>query len=151
MKGVAFGVKEYAMGDGNRLKASIWDTAGQEKYKSITRSYYRKAQGAVIIYDVHERESFRHVRDWMDALEDYASSDIHILMVGNKCDLQLGSQAEYVSQGEADLFASENGITHIRTSAKADINVADAFESVIGSIYQDILDKLSPQVKFHYR
>ena len=75
------------MKDGSTVKAQLWDTAGQEKYRAITVAHYRKALGCLIVYDVTNRKSFTNVKFWLQSLMDSAEKDISIMLVGNKVDL----------------------------------------------------------------
>lgn len=75
------------MKDGATVKAQIWDTAGQEKYRAITVAHYRKALGALIVYDITRRQTFENVKFWIDSLLAQSESNICIMLVGNKLDL----------------------------------------------------------------
>ena len=66
--GVEFATKNVIMKDGATVKAQIWDTAGQEKYRAITVAHYRKALGALIVYDITRRQTFENVKFWLDSL-----------------------------------------------------------------------------------
>ena len=85
--GVEFATKNVTMKDGSTVKAQLWDTAGQEKYRAITVAHYRKALGCLIVYDVTNRKSFTNVKFWLQSLMDSAEKDISIMLVGNKVDL----------------------------------------------------------------
>jgi small GTP-binding protein len=69
------------------MKLSLWDTAGQETYKSVTRSYFRGASGALLVFDLTRRSTFQHVTDWLNDLRQIAEPDIVVVLVGNKADL----------------------------------------------------------------
>ncbi|EGS23199.1 uncharacterized protein CTHT_0008620 [Thermochaetoides thermophila DSM 1495] len=69
------------------MKLSLWDTAGQETYKSVTRSYFRGASGALLVFDLTRRSTFEHVTDWLNDLRQIAEPDIVVVLVGNKADL----------------------------------------------------------------
>ena len=73
--------------DGERIKCQLWDTAGQERFRTLTTSYYREAQGVVIVYDVGSRRSFDNVSSWLDDVCKFAAKHVCILLVGNKVDL----------------------------------------------------------------
>ena len=75
------------MKDGATVKAQIWDTAGQEKYRAITVAHYRKALGALIVYDITRRQTFENVKFWLDSLLAQSESSISLMLVGNKLDL----------------------------------------------------------------
>lgn len=85
--GVEFATKNVIMKDGATVKAQLWDTAGQEKYRAITVAHYRKALGCLIVYDITKRSSFNNVKYWLQSLLDSAEQDICIMLVGNKLDL----------------------------------------------------------------
>ena len=81
------------------MKLSLWDTAGQETYKSVTRSYFRGASGALLVFDLSRRQTFQHVTDWLNDLRQIAEPDIVVVLVGNKADLALGRGGEEEEDG----------------------------------------------------
>ena len=85
--GVEFATKNVIMKDGATVKAQLWDTAGQEKYRAITVAHYRKALGCLIVYDITHRKTFSNVKFWLDSLLAQAEQDICIMLVGNKLDV----------------------------------------------------------------
>lgn len=103
--GVEFGSRIVNVG-GKSVKLQIWDTAGQERFRSVTRSYYRGAAGALLVYDTTSRDSYNALSNWLNDARTLASSNIVILLVGNKKDLE---EAREVTFLEASNFASENG------------------------------------------
>ncbi|KAJ3426707.1 ras and ef-hand domain-containing protein [Anaeramoeba flamelloides] len=105
------------------LELQIWDTAGQEKYHSLTPMYYRGAKGAIIVYDITNYESFERARNWVQEIKSTGNTTTTILLVGNKIDL--GSRV--VKQEEAEKFASNEKIYFIETSAKTSNGVQEAF------------------------
>lgn len=70
------------------LKHQIWDTAGQETFRAVTRSYYRGAEGCLLVFDVSDRRSFTDLHIWLDDLKQWAEEDVVIMVVGNKSELQ---------------------------------------------------------------
>ncbi|KAH8827171.1 ras-domain-containing protein [Flagelloscypha sp. PMI_526] len=116
---------------GKKVKLSIWDTAGQERFRTITSSYYRGAQGIILVYDVSNRESFDALPRWFSELETYVSPSVVKVIVGNKLDKEFSRQ---VPQEEASAFASRMNSLFIEASAKSDINVKQAFETVVEKI-----------------
>lgn len=84
----------------------MWDTAGQERFRSVTRSYYRGAAGALLVYDSTSRDSFNALSNWLNDARTLANSNIVILLVGNKKDLEEARQIEFL---EASTFAQDNG------------------------------------------
>lgn len=90
------------MKDGATVKAQLWDTAGQEKYRAITVAHYRKALGALVVYDVTRRQTFENVKFWLESLMSQAEQNLCIMLVGNKLDLaQENSGKRQVSSEEA--------------------------------------------------
>lgn len=72
----------------NLLKIQIWDTAGQESFKSITRSYYKGSIAALLVYDITRRDSFDNIVKWLDEVKAHSHGKIEVALVGNKTDLQ---------------------------------------------------------------
>ncbi|PKI71464.1 hypothetical protein CRG98_008137 [Punica granatum] len=84
--GVEFGARMITI-DSKPIKLQIWDTAGQESFRSITRSYYRGAAGALLVYDITRRETFNHLASWLEDARQHANANMTIMLIGNKCDL----------------------------------------------------------------
>eukprot|EP00768_Dysnectes_brevis_P003285 gnl/Dysnectes_brevis/2360_a2786_2766.p1 GENE.gnl/Dysnectes_brevis/2360_a2786_2766~~gnl/Dysnectes_brevis/2360_a2786_2766.p1 ORF type:complete len:207 (-),score=20.22 gnl/Dysnectes_brevis/2360_a2786_2766:56-676(-) len=120
--GVEFGNRTIVVDD-QIVKLQIWDTAGQEQFRSITRSYYRGAAGALLVYDITRRESFENVAGWLKDARQHAP-DIVCMLVGNKADL---GHRRRVSREEGEQFAAANGLLFAETSAKESMGVDDAF------------------------
>ena len=85
--GVEFGARMITI-DNKQIKLQIWDTAGQESFRSITRSYYRGAAGALLVYDITRRETFNHLTSWLDDARQHSNSNMTIMLIGNKSDLE---------------------------------------------------------------
>jgi len=129
--GVEFGSRTILIA-GNQIKLQIWDTAGQEKFRSITRSYYRGAAGCLLVYDITRRETFEHLPTWLDDCRKYSNQHITIMLIGNKCDSENKRQ---VSKEEGEEFARKNNLTFLETSAKTSENVEQAFLDSANKIY----------------
>lgn len=148
-----------------KMKLSLWDTAGQETYKSITRSYFRGASGALLVFDLTRRETFDSVTQWLNDLRQIAEPDIVVVLVGNKSDLASSDNEEppaatngtatisttehtglaakkkprAISKSEAEAYcASHNIIRYVETSAKSGEGVESAFLEVAQRIYENI-------------
>ncbi|CEI65342.1 hypothetical protein FVEN_g6233 [Fusarium venenatum] len=122
------------------MKLSLWDTAGQETYKSVTRSYFRGASGALLVFDLSRKQTFQHVTDWLNDLRQIAEPDIVVILVGNKADLtQQEDNKREVTREEAEEWAKRNGVMeYVETSAKSGENVEKAFMRVAERIYNNI-------------
>uniref|UniRef100_V9L6K7 Ras-related protein Rab-43 n=1 Tax=Callorhinchus milii TaxID=7868 RepID=V9L6K7_CALMI len=112
--------------DGVKVKLQIWDTAGQERFRTITQSYYRSANGAIIAYDISKRTSFESVPRWIEDVRKYAGSNIVQLLIGNKSDL---CSLRAVQLPEAQTLAAhyDDMLSVVETSAKDASNVEEAF------------------------
>jgi Ras-related protein Rab-11A len=131
--GVEFATKTVQIEDNKLVKAQIWDTAGQERYRSIASSYYRGAVGALLVYDVTDRNSFNHVPMWLKEVEENAEKDCLIMLVGNKTDLN-DQRTVFVRDGRS--FARKNGLAFIETSALDATGVDTAFQRILQEIYK---------------
>ena len=123
--GVEFYSKIITQNNKN-IKIQIWDTAGQERFKSITKSYYKGAKGAIIVYDITRRATFENVQEWFTDTKTMGDNTHLVLMlVGNKCDLVNERQ---VSTEEGKKEAEMNGMAFMETSALDGTNITEAFE-----------------------
>ena len=121
--GVEFAVKIINIG--NKIyKTQIWDTAGQEKFRSITRNYYKNSVCALIVYDIICRQSFEDVKTWIEDCKKQCSNEIYMILIGNKLDLE---EQRVITKEEGEELAEELGIKFYETSAKDGTNVEDVF------------------------
>lgn len=132
--GVEFGARMINI-ENKPIKLQIWDTAGQESFRSITRSYYRGAAGALLVYDITRRETFNHLARWLEEARQNSHQNMVIMLIGNKSDLEHRRQ---VSKEEGESFAQENGLVFLETSAKTAANVESAFVKTAEKIYENI-------------
>ena len=107
-----------------KIKILQWDTAGQERFRAITTSYYKGAQGFIIVYDITERESFEHVKNWMEQINKFAKNNVLRILIGNKCDLNNNRKVTF---DEGKSLADDYNIPFYETSAKDAINVDELF------------------------
>ena len=128
-----------------KMKLSLWDTAGQETYKSITRSYFRGASGALLVFDITRRATFMSVTSWLHDLRQIAEEGIVVILVGNKTDLAStstdaqGGNKRAVTKEEAEEWCKMNDVMqYVETSAKSGEGVERAFLEVAERIYQNI-------------
>ncbi|KAL2483821.1 ras-related protein RABB1c [Forsythia ovata] len=134
--GVEFGARMITV-DNNPIKLQIWDTAGQESFRSITRSYYRGAAGALLVYDITRRETFSHLASWLEDARQHAIPNMTIMLIGNKCDLE---NRRVISTEEGEQFAKEHGLIFVEASAKTAQNVEEAFIKTAATIYKRLQD-----------
>lgn len=118
--------------EGKIIRAEIWDTAGQERYRSMSPSFYRGSVGALVVYDISNKESFDNIPKWIKEIKTHAEGVIATLIIGNKCD----RTDRVVFTEQANEFASKNKYGLIETSAMNDVNVEKAFEILLQSIVQ---------------
>eukprot|EP00826_Nyctotherus_ovalis_P028394 TRINITY_DN2243_c0_g1_i5.p1 TRINITY_DN2243_c0_g1~~TRINITY_DN2243_c0_g1_i5.p1 ORF type:complete len:168 (+),score=31.49 TRINITY_DN2243_c0_g1_i5:72-575(+) len=85
--GVEYGTKVVTL-NGLEIKLQIWDTAGSETFKSITRTYYKGVAGAFIVFDITRRDTFKHALTWLDEVREHGNAHMIVTLVGNKCDLE---------------------------------------------------------------
>ena len=121
--GVDFKIRKMEL-DGKSVKLQIWDTAGQDRFRTIIKSYYRGSNGIIVVYDITDRDTFEQVQYWMGEIDAHASPDVCRILVGNKSDL---SDSRVVTQEEGAALARQYGIPFIETSAKDSSHVEDMF------------------------
>ena len=136
--GVEFLSKSYKINN-QVFKIEIWDTAGQERYKSITAAYYKGAKGALIVYDITQKESFENINKWMSEVRDKSAKDLKIMIVGNKTDLENERQ---VSTDDALERAKELESPVMEASALDGNNVKAAFYDLLKEMYKEIKKKI---------
>ena len=130
--GVEFGSKLFIHQD-HKIKAQIWDTAGQEKYKAITGAYYKGSKGALVIYDITRKETFANLEKWVNDLKTAGDPKITIIIIGNKCDL---ADKRQISKEEGEEKAKSFGCAFLETSAFNGENIDKAFDIMVKEIYQ---------------
>jgi len=121
--------------NGKIIKIQVWDTAGHEAFQSITRSYYKGAVGALLVYDITRRDTFNHIVKWLNEIKENGSKDITIVLIGNKNDLENERQISY---DEGESFAEKNGLLFFETSAKTSSKIAEAFNTSALKILNNI-------------
>ena len=132
--GVEFGSNNLVINN-NIYRIQIWDTAGQENFRSITRSYYKNSACALIVYDITRRLSFESLSDWIEDCKNSSPKTVVMVLVGNKCDL---AQNREVNEEEGREFAEKHGMLFFETSAKTGQNVEEVFKQSATSIAKKI-------------
>ncbi|KAJ5068939.1 ras-related protein rab-2a [Anaeramoeba ignava] len=132
--GVEIGARTITI-DGHLIKIQVWDTVGQESFHSLTRSYYRAAAGALLVYDVTRRDTFDSISKWLQNAEQEVAN-LQSILIGNKVDL---SDRIQVQTEEGKKFADQHGLLFKETSAKDNLCIDEAFNEVAERIYQKII------------
>ncbi|RWS13141.1 ras-related protein Rab-18-like protein [Dinothrombium tinctorium] len=118
--------------DNNNVKLAIWDTAGSERFRSLTPNFYRGAHGAILVYDVTKRETFDKLDTWLNELNAYQTRDVVKMLVGNKID----KENRLVSKEEGLRWAQKHKTLFIEASARTREGVKTAFEELVEKIIQ---------------
>ena len=132
--GVEFGAKNINISS-KVFRIQIWDTAGQENFRSITRAYYKNSVCALVVYDISSRDSFNNVTSWIEDCKNQSPKTIFMVLVGNKCDLEDKRQVSYEEGKE---LADKNDLLFFESSAKDGINVDEIFENSAKEIAKNI-------------
>lgn len=132
--GVEFMTKLFDI-DGNQVKLQIWDTAGQEKYRSVGKAYYRNAIGVLLVFSLTDHVSFEKLEEWISDVSQYCHPKAHMILVGNKSDL---TDARTITQDEIRKFAEGRSLQYIESSAKTGSNINECFYQVAKAIYDGI-------------
>jgi|EP00670_Eutreptiella_braarudii_P005267 Ras-related protein Rab-14 len=132
--GVEFGTRVVDI-SGKLIKLQIWDTAGQERFRAVTRSYYRNAAGAILVFDTTRRQTYNNLANWLTDTKNLTNHHTVMMLVGNKVDLE---EQRQVSFEEASKFAEDNGLLYLETSAKTGKNVEQAFLQTARHIFDNI-------------
>lgn len=115
------------------IKLQIWDTSGQERFRSLTQNFFRNANGVLFVYDLSAKKTFENIKEWMTVSQS-AESDFKALIIGNKCDLE---EERKVSQETLKKFCEKKNIKSFETSAKNNINVSETFETLAELILEN--------------
>jgi len=126
--------------DGKYVQIQLWDTAGQELYRAVTKSYYREAMGALLVYDITKYDTFTHIGSWYREIQAMnQTGKIPILVIGNKLDME---SERMVPQAEALQYADTNGLLYIETSARHGNDCQKAFQLLFQEMHK--IQSLNP-------
>ena len=131
--GVDFFIK-YIKISGKIIKLQMWDTAGADRFRSITKSYYRGSNIICLVYDVTNLNSFKNIKNWMKDIEDFKKEKVYIVLVGNKCD----SLDRVITEEEGINLAKEHNIDFLETSAKNDKNIFELLYNRINKLTKTV-------------
>ena len=126
--GMDYRLKNVKTEDGTKVKLQIWDTCGQERYRSISKNYYKGANAIILVFSLIDKKSFESVENWINQIKEEASESILIILVGNKSDL---IEKRVISYEEAEKLAKEFNINYFECSAKTGKNINVAFNDLI--------------------
>ena len=129
---VEFCTKEIELFDGTKIKVQLWDTAGEERFKSLAMTYYRKAFGILLLFDVTKKSSFLACKNYLEEVRINSDKKCVIYLVGNKIDL---ANEREITTEEAEEFAKNEKIKYIETSAVRNLKVTEAFTSLLNDIF----------------
>ena len=114
---------------GKLIRIKIWDTAGQEQYKSITKNFFRNANGVLVVYDVTNKTSFNKVKDWIQSIKENSNVDIKVILIANKIDIE-----RTITSQEGQKLAEHFNYPYFETSAKNNVGINEAITSIVKSI-----------------
>ena len=130
--GLDYRLKSMALKNGKNIKLQIWDTAGQDRFRAITKNYYKGANGIILIYDVTNLQSYENVKNWISQIKEEANPNVLIYLAGNKIDV--GEEERVVKTEEGQKIADELNLPFYETSAKNGVNVNEIFEDILEKI-----------------
>ena len=126
--GLDYKLKNVQLDGGKIVKVQIWDTAGQDRFRSITKNYYKGAHGIILIYDVTSRKTFENVKNWVEQIKEEVSDKVNIILVGNKIDDEKNRK---VSTEEGKQMADSCELEFFETSAKSGVNIDSTFNELV--------------------
>ena len=118
------------------IKVQVWDTAGEERYRSITNAYYRGAEGILIVFDLTNEESFKSIQNWINEVTVFTGKDVIIICLGNKSDLK-----SEISKNTIDEFKKKTNLEIFNVSAKTGEGVEEAFKHIIELLIKKNMEK----------
>ena len=131
--GVDFIEKSIQLKNEKKITLKIYDTAGQERYRTLTKSYYKKADGVILIYSINDRDSFDKINQWIMEIKEQAKEEVIIYLIGNKCD---DESNRTVKKKEGEELSKKNKIAFFESSAKLDINIKNVFLEISEAIIE---------------
>ena len=132
--GLDYKFKNVMLDDGQEVKVQIWDTAGQDRFHSVTKNYYKGAQGIILIYDVTKQDTFDNVEHWIEQIKEEVSEKVCIILVGNKIDLD---DERIITYEDGNKIAQKYKLDFYECSAKTGANIENTFKELIKKIVQN--------------
>jgi len=135
--GVENQTKTVTIGN-QKIRVQLWDLAGQERYRSMAKAYYRGTHGVLLVLDITKKSSFENLIFWLNEVNEYSNTDMTIMLLANKMDI---SNEQTVPSSELQEFAKKNNLFYEEVSAKDGTNIEKAFTVLIEEIYRKIQKK----------
>ena len=129
--GLDYRLKTMTLKSGKNVKLQIWDTAGQDRFKAITKNYYKGANGIILVYDVTNTKTYDNIKTWISQIREEATPNVVVYLCGNKIDMK---DNRSVSTEEGKKLSQEFGLPFHETSAKDGININETFEDLVERI-----------------
>ena len=129
--GLDYRLKSMVLKNGKNIKLQIWDTAGQDRFRAITKNYYKGANGIILIYDVTNPKTYDNVKNWVTQIREEASPNVVVYLCGNKIDMK---EDRKVNEEEGKKMAEEFGFPFNETSAREGIKINETFEDLVERI-----------------
>ena len=130
--GLDYRLKSMTLNNEKNIKLQIWDTAGQDRFRALTKNYYKGANGIILIYDISTTQTFENVKVWINQIKEEANANVIIYLVGNKIDLPKDKRT--VSEEEGQKLADEYKFLFKEASAKEGTNVNEIFQELVEKI-----------------
>ena len=137
--GLDYRLKTMILEDQKIVKIQLWDTAGQDKFRAITRNYYKGASGIILIFDVTNLNSYENIKKWINEIKEEISLNVSIVLIGNKID---NVKERKITKEQGDKLASEIGVKFFETSAKTGEGVNESVFFLVKKIFDN-----DPEVK----
>ena len=141
--GLDYRLKTLILEEQKIVKVQLWDTAGQDKFRAITRNYYKGASGIILIFDVTNVKSYENIKKWINEIKEEISEKVAIVLIGNKID---NVQERKISREQGDKLASEIGVKFFETSAKTGEGINESVFFLVKKIFEN-----DPEVKNKYQ
>ena len=141
--GLDYRLKTLILEEQKIVKVQLWDTAGQDKFRAITRNYYKGASGIILIFDVTNIKSYENIKKWINEIKEEISEKVKIVLIGNKID---NVQERKISREQGDKLASEIGVKFFETSAKTGEGINESVFFLVKKIFEN-----DPEVKNKYQ
>ena len=141
--GLDYRLKTLILEEQKIVKIQLWDTAGQDKFRAITRNYYKGASGIILIFDVTNIKSYENIKKWINEIKEEISEKVSIVLIGNKID---NVQERKISKEQGEKLANEIGIKFFETSAKTGEGINESVFFLVKKIFEN-----DPEVKNKYQ